>query len=79
VLTLPWAVFAALLLLMVPMFMRFSPSEEFFTLLWAGVCLANNLIWFRWARGGLNRSFRNLATTRFDPAKAGWFAKMFSR
>lgn len=80
VLVAPWFAFWATLLAMAPiLFFRSSISEEFLLLVWAGICLGIDAFWFVRARNGLNQSFRDIATTRFDARPQSWFARLFSR
>jgi ABC-type transport system involved in cytochrome c biogenesis permease component len=80
VLVAPWFAFWATLLAMVPvLFFRSSISEEFLLFVWAAICVGIDAFWFVRARNGLNKSFRDIATTRFDARPRGWFARLFSR
>jgi ABC-type Na+ efflux pump permease subunit len=80
VLVAPWFAFWAVLLAMVPvLFFRSSISEQFLLFVWTILCLAIDAFWFTRAQNGLRKSFRDIATTRFDARPRGWFARLFSR
>lgn len=76
ILVLPWMAFLLSMTVAgtASFFTRINWDEKVFLFYWFALCIVNNLIFMKWAKGNLHTRFRDMATQRFavKNSRFGW-------